>query len=287
MPEMCKDEPCDPRCDAVWRGHNLVLRWILSLTLAVALLLAVVLPVFPASSSLATLLAGLTQSVALVLAKNANGETLVSGTAFVVDRSGVLVTALHVVDAASQVVLVLPGSPPLRADVLGINADHDVALLRVSGAPRQDLPPLALSDAGAVRIGDGVVVLGYPLPSPQNPALTVTQGIVSALRTQEGLIQIDAAVNPGDSGGPVLTLDGRVIGFVDATVKGAQQLNLAVPIDFAQPLIERAAAAGALGTPMTLPLTRLTPVTLTYPESGVRLRRAPGAAGRGLRHTFA
>jgi len=273
---MCKDESCDQGCDAVWRGHNLVVRWIVSLMLASTLLLAVVLPVFPASSSLAPLLAGVTQSVALVLAKDSNGETLASGTAFVVDRRGFLVTALHVVDAAPQVVLVLPGSPPLRADVLGINAEHDVALLRVSGAPRQDLPPLALSDAGAVRVGDGVVVLGYPLPSPQNPALTVTQGIVSALRTQEGLIQIDAAVNPGDSGAPVLTLDGRVIGIVDASVKGAQQLNLVVPINFAQPLIERAATAGALVTPMTLPLTRLTPVTLTYQsqEFGFGARQA-------------
>jgi len=228
------------------------------------LLVAVALPGFPATPSLAPLLARVTPSVALVLAKDANGQTVASGTAFVVDRSGFLVTALHVVDTAQQIVVVLPGSPPLGADVIGINADHDVAVLSVSGAARQDLPALALRDSSEVRLGDGVVVVGYPLPSPQNPAVTVTQGIVSALRTQDGLIQIDAAVNPGDSGGPVLTLDGRVIGIVDATLRGAQQFNLAVPINFAQPLIERAVAAGSPATPMTLPLTRLTPVTLTY-----------------------
>jgi len=241
-----------------------VWRWGVSLVLVSTLLVVVALPVFPASPSLALLLARVTPSVALVLAKDANGQTLASGTAFVVDRSGLLVTALHVVDAAQQIVLLLPGSPPFGVDVVGINADHDVAVLSVSGTPHQALPALALGDSSGVRLGDGVVVVGYPLPSPQNPAVTVTQGIVSALRTQDGLIQIDAAVNPGDSGGPVLTLDGRVIGIVDATLRGAQQFNFAVPINFAQPLIERTVAAGSPATPMPLPLTRLTPVTLTY-----------------------
>jgi hypothetical protein len=221
------------------------------------------------SSNLVPLVSAVTPSVALVTAQDEDGQPAESGTAFIVGEDGLFLTALHVVDTARQITVTLPGHPPLGADVVAIDPDHDAALLRVPSLPRPAAPPLTLADSGAVQVGAGVVVVGYPLPSPQAATVTVNQGIVSALRTQEGYIQIDAAVNPGDSGGPVLTLDGKVIGIVDASVAGAENFNLAVPADFERALVQRATSPGASNAPLPLPLTSPQPVALVFASGGI------------------
>ena len=220
---------------------------------------------FSQPENLAPLLGKVTPAVALVVAQQRGGQPIDTGTAFVVDSDGILLTALHVVALADQISVRLPDHPPLGADVIAIDTVHDAAVLRVPSLARPGPTPLPLGDDAAVQPGAGVVVVGYPLASPDHPTVTVNQGIVSVVRTEQGYIQIDAAVNPGDSGGPVLTLDGKVIGIVDASVEGAQNFNLALPIDVGRALLQRAAAAA----PLALPLTAPSPVPINFASPGI------------------
>jgi V8-like Glu-specific endopeptidase len=241
--------------------------------LAVAL---VGLPGYPDTPDLVPLIGKAAPSVVYVLASDSTGQPIESGTGFAVGAHGLVLTALHVVQDADRVLVVVPGQEPLGADVVTADTRHDVAVLDVPSMPVPGPPPLALGDSSAVRLGQEVVVLGYPLAPPQHPTLAVTHGIVSAVRkdigiphTDVGYVQVDAAMNPGVSGGPVLTLDGNVIGIADASVRGAQNVNFAVPIDVARPLVQRAASAGPLPTPLPLPLTSPAQVALTYSSKGI------------------
>jgi len=210
-----------------------------------------------------TLVNRVTPSVAFVLTRDDSGQPETSGTAFEIGN-GVLLTALHVVQSATQISVQFPGQPATRADVIGIDIDHDVALLTISTS-KPAPPPLALGNSNDVQLGEPVAVVGYPLAEPEQPSETVTQGIVSALRTKPTYIQIDASINPGNSGGPVLAPNGRVIGVVDAQLRGAQNFNFAVPIDLAKPLIGRAGTR----TPLPLPLTTPTDVKLMHSGNSI------------------
>jgi len=239
-----------------------VTRWLAYLT--VICLVVTGQPGRGRAQSLVDLVTRATPSVAFVLSKDENGQPLGGGTAFVIGP-GVLLTALHVVQEANQVSVALPGQSAVEADVVGIDIEHDLAVLHALAAPQPGPTPLALGNSTGIQLGQAIAVVGYPLPSPEHPTVTVTQGIVSALRTQQGFIQIDASVNPGNSGGPVLAPDGRVIGVVDASIRGAQNFNFAVPIDFAKPLLEHARA----NTPLPLPLTSSKSLTLSHSGSGI------------------
>lgn len=147
------------------------------------------------------------------------------GSGFVSDSLGVLLTAAHVVDGASEILVRLPNRPPMPAIVAQLNRALDVAALRV-GQTR--LPFIPLSDAYP-RAGEDILVLGYPLATVIGADdLTVTRGVVSRLLLDQGLLQFDASVNPGNSGGPVLNTRGEAVGIVVAGVRGATGLNFAV-----------------------------------------------------------
>ncbi len=228
-----------------------------------ACVLAATSPGLSQPLNLVPLVSATTPSVAFVVAQDESGQPVESGTAFVAASDGLLLTALHVVAAASQITVTLPGYPALGADVIAIDADHDVALLRVPSLPHNRVRPLALGDSDAVPVGARVVVIGYPFPSPSAPAVTVDQGIVSALRAEDRFIQVDASANAGDSGGPVLSVDGNVIGIMDASVAGAQNFNLAVPINAGRALLQRVPAGGAASV-LALPLTVPRPIPLRF-----------------------
>ena len=107
-----------------------------------------------------------------------------SGSAFVVDTSGLLVTALHVVEDANRVSVVLPGKEPELADVMEFDSDNDLALLRIN---QSNLSPLALGDSDALRSGEEIIVIGYPLADALGTYdVTVTKGIISAIRPRSG-----------------------------------------------------------------------------------------------------
>ena len=154
------------------------------------------------------------------------------GSGFLISSDGLVVTNNHVIDGASKVQIRV-GDRDYLAEVKGIDAATDLALLKVdAGHP---LPYLELGDSDRLRVGDWVLVAGSPLNLDQ----TVTTGVVSAKNRQIGIndrsfeayLQTDAAINFGNSGGPLVNLAGEVVGIATAINAGAENIGFAVPVN--------------------------------------------------------
>lgn len=139
-----------------------------------------------------------------------------SGSGFIIDVDGHIVTNSHVIDSADRIEVMLFDGTRVRASVVAVDVDSDLAVIQVD-LPADKLRPIEFADSNELRIGQLVVAIG----SPFGQLWTMTTGIISALdRTIPGLggfsiggvIQTDAAINPGNSGGPLLNMDGQVIG---------------------------------------------------------------------------
>ena len=169
-----------------------------------------------------------------------------TGSGFVIDTDGHLITNNHVVEGATSIRVKLGSSEATHpAEVVGADPATDVALLKVD-APAAQLHPLALGDSSRVRVGDPVVAIGNPFGLDR----TVTSGIVSALQRQiqapngfsiSHVIQTDAAINPGNSGGPLIDAAGNVIGINSQIQTGGGNGNVgigfAIPIDTAREVV--------------------------------------------------
>lgn len=157
-----------------------------------------------------------------------------SGSGFVIDDAGHVVTNHHVVDGAGRVSLVLPDGSAIAGRVVGSDEDSDIAVVEA-----QDLtvPAAELGASADLRIGQQVIAVGSPLGLNG----TVTSGIVSALdrtsqRSPQPLVQTDASINPGNSGGPLVDLDGRVVGVNSSIAtlgysSGNIGIGFAIPVD--------------------------------------------------------
>jgi S1-C subfamily serine protease len=160
------------------------------------------------------------------------------GSGFVVDTAGDIVTNFHVIDGASDLLVSFSDGTTAPARLVGQDPGDDLAVIQVS-RPADQLHPLTLGDSAAVQVGEPVVAIGNPFDLPNS----VTSGIVSALgrsrpapngRAMPGLLQTDAPVNPGDSGGPLLDANGRVIGVlaqIESPVLGSVGVGFAIPSD--------------------------------------------------------
>jgi S1-C subfamily serine protease len=168
---------------------------------------------------------------AVVVVETSSGR----GSAFFVDRDRLL-TNYHVVVGQSYVKLRLADNTLLDARILATSQDYDLAVLRLMQAG-PDRPFLALGTIQEVRPGQEVLAIGTPLGVFQN---TVTRGIVSSLRQLDKVVvlQTDTALNPGNSGGPLIDHAGRVVGINTRGFRGSQGLNFAVAIDHAKALLE-------------------------------------------------
>jgi len=157
------------------------------------------------------------------------------GSGIVVDSGGLIVTNAHVVKGFSDVYVTLPAGYSYRATILGLDSRSDVALLKV---PVTGLKAAKLGDSDKLRVGQFVVVVGNPFGKLLGGA-SVTFGVISGLgrtikskgRVFENMIQTDAAVNPGNSGGPLVNLDGEVVGMTTAMIPFAQGIGFAIPIN--------------------------------------------------------
>src|SRR5207248_4021121 len=173
------------------------------------------------------------------------------GSGFVYDSKGAIVTDQHVVDGATSISVRFWNGASYPAHVVGTDASTDLAVVKVD-APSSLLVPLALGDSGSLAVGDGVVAIG----SPFGLAETVTSGIVSALHRQmtspngfaiENSIQTDAAINHGNSGGPLLDQQGKVIGVnsqIESDSGGNDGVGFAVPSNTVRSVVTQLLATG-------------------------------------------
>ena len=147
-----------------------------------------------------------------------------AGTGFVVDADGHILTNYHVVEGVSRLAAVFHDGAQFSAQVVSEDPARDIALLKVKTNRR--LTPLTF--AAASREGEDVIALGYPLDL--GGEMTVTRGIVSAIRRVSGieLVQTDAAINPGNSGGPLLNDRGEVVGMNTFELRDAEGIGFAV-----------------------------------------------------------
>jgi len=166
------------------------------------------------------------------------------GSGFITSADGFVLTNAHVVDGADEVYVTLTDKREFKAKVLGADARTDVALLKIDGGK---LPALTIGDSSKIRVGEWVIAIG----SPFNLESTVTAGIISAKSRDTGdylpLIQSDVAVNPGNSGGPLINMKGEVIGINSqiATLSGGYNgISFAVPIDEAMRVSDQLKKSG-------------------------------------------
>ena len=170
-----------------------------------------------------------------------------TGSGFVVDKDGTIVTNAHVVEGADSVQVRFDENGEfVNADVKGVDTSTDVAVLKIDPADVDNLTPVPLGDSSKLEVGDPVIAIGNPFGYSR----TVTTGIVSGLQreiqapngfTIPDVIQTDASINPGNSGGPLLDANGRVIGINSQIATGGGQgsvgIGFAVPVNTAKELL--------------------------------------------------
>jgi len=172
-------------------------------------------------------------SIFKVVAHNPEGEA--TGTGFAVSADGKIATNYHVIESASKIFVKLPNGRTVGIErVVAFDKRVDLAILQVQGI---SLRPLPLGDSSAVKVGQEVCVMGSPLGLEQS----FSAGVVSAKRVMDGFewIQITAPISPGNSGSPVMTRDGTVIGVATFVAKEGQNLNFASSVKYLQMLLSQ------------------------------------------------
>ena len=170
------------------------------------------------------------------------------GSGVIVDRRGLILTNNHVVEGADQIKVTLPDERTFKGRLVGGDRFTDLAVVRIEA---KNLPVAALGDSAKLRVGETVIAIGNPLWIEGGP--TVTVGVVSALgrsMEQSGLpmlhhlIQTDAAINQGNSGGPLVNLGGQVIGLNTALIPSAHGISFAIAVNDAKPVLREVVASG-------------------------------------------
>ncbi|NIP40929.1 MAG: trypsin-like serine protease [Candidatus Aenigmarchaeota archaeon] len=223
-----------------------------------------------------------------------------SGSGFIVSEDGYVVTNEHVVSDASEINVVLYNDEEFQATLRGADPLNDVAVIKIN--PPYNLKPVEIGDSDGVREGEFVVAIGSPFRL-QN---TITLGIVSALNrtlTSEGgfriekVIQTDAAVNPGNSGGPLIDLEGKVVGVNTAIIStsgGSEGIGFSIPINTVKgiytELIESGKIArpfiGITGTDVTKAMVSAWDLGVDYGVLVIDFSDRSSAKEAGLRETF-
>ena len=179
-----------------------------------------------------------------------------TGSGFIVDDRGYILTNNHVVENADRLEVTLADKSKVPANLIGRDPNNDLAVIRVS-VPREKLTPLKLGDSAQLQVGQMAIAIGNPFGLDR----TVTRGVVSALgrsleadtgRQIRNVIQTDAAINPGNSGGPLLNSRGEVIGINTAIFSpsgGSVGIGFAIPVNTARKLLPQLIARGRASHP--------------------------------------
>ncbi|MGO9567880.1 MAG: trypsin-like peptidase domain-containing protein [Desulfomonilaceae bacterium] len=173
------------------------------------------------------------------------------GSGFIIDPRGYIVTNRHVIAGADEIQVTLEGKKKFKATVVGADPKTDVALIKIDG---RNLPSVKLGDSKTLEVGDWVLAVGNPFGLTQ----TVTAGIVSAkgrsdmgILDYEDFIQTDAAINQGNSGGPLVNIEGEVVGLNTAILSksgGSVGIGFAIPVNIIKKVVD-AALSKRLATP--------------------------------------
>ena len=207
----------------------------------------------PASAPAAAVQPGSSEQTIIQVARQASPAVVLvereggSGSGVVVRRDGIIISNAHVVGDARQVTITLADGRRFPGQVLGRDPTVDVSVIRVGV---QDAPVAPIGDSDRLVVGQTAIAIGNPLGFER----TVTTGVVSALNrsipgaTLESLIQTDAAISPGNSGGPLLDSQGRVVGINTAVIRvsGAEGLGFAIPINLARNVAEQVLTTGRI-----------------------------------------
>ncbi|MGB1288433.1 MAG: S1C family serine protease [Aggregatilineales bacterium] len=165
-----------------------------------------------------------------------------SGSGFVIDAQGHIVTNNHVVEGADRIEVRFFDGTITRAEIVGVDPDSDIAVIKVNLSPDR-LRPLPFADSNSLVVGETVLAIGNPFSNDW----TLTSGIISALDRRiiglnqyaiGGVIQTDAAINPGNSGGPLMNLEGQVIG-VNSQIEGGLRQNAGIGFSVPSNLVSR------------------------------------------------
>ncbi|MCY4321264.1 MAG: trypsin-like peptidase domain-containing protein [Bdellovibrionaceae bacterium] len=155
-----------------------------------------------------------------------------SGSGFIVDKKGLIITNAHVVRTFDKIQVQFSGDDKnYLAEVLGADSQSDIALIKVN--VNKNLKPVILGDSSKLEVGEWVAAIG----NPHGYGHTMTKGIISAVKREIDdlnlfpLLQTDASINPGNSGGPLVNLKGEVVGVNQAIVRGATGISFAIPIN--------------------------------------------------------
>ena len=218
-----------------------------------------------------------------------------TGSGFVWDDAGHIVTNYHVIEDASRIEVIFSDESQVEAEVVGVDPRNDLAVLRVDPASTR-LQPLALGTADTIRVGQRAIAIGNPFGLDR----TLTTGVVSALgrplETETGdyifnVIQTDAAINPGNSGGPLLNSRGEVIGINTAIQEGAEGIGFAVPVETLRRVVPvlvaegqyRHPTLGLLGYSITAPLAEALGLPVDNGVLVAQLARGGPADAAGVR----
>lgn len=211
-----------------------------------------------------------------------------SGSGFIIDPRGYILTNYHVVEGAQELTVTLSNNSQWKADVIGTDPSNDLAVIKIKNPPDK-LTILELEDSSNLVVGQKVLALGNPFGLTQ----TLTTGIISALgrtieaqngRKIDGVIQSDAAINPGNSGGPLLNTEGKVIGINTAIIgsAGSVGIGFSVPSDTARKIIPDLLTYGYVRRPWlgieAIPTSRLQRLGVGIPEGMLIINLVKGAS---------
>jgi S1-C subfamily serine protease len=186
-------------------------------------------------------------------ASGQNSTVVASGSGFVIDTKGDIVTNNHVVDGATSIEVNFFDGTIVRGQIVGVDPNSDLAVIKVD-LPASELHPVTFGDSSSMMVGQAVLAIGSPFGEPW----TLTSGIISALnRTIQGLtnfsiggvIQTDASINPGNSGGPLLDMDGNVIGVNSQILSDSQSssgVGFAIPSNLVQHVAQQLIDKGSI-----------------------------------------
>ncbi len=221
-------------------------------------------------------------------------EKVGGGSGFIVSSDGLILTNKHVViDTKAEFTVITHDGKKYNAEVLARDPVQDLAIIKINAA---GLKPAKLGDSDSIKLGQTAIAIGYSLGEFSN---TVSAGIISGLsraiiasganigaRTIQGVIQTDAAINQGNSGGPLLNLKGEVIGVNTAVARGAENIGFAIPINQAKRSIESVKATGTIKVPyLGVRYITITPELAANEKLSVKdgaILRVPGEAAAVL-----